>query len=763
MPIEFAQSVNAPGAASFTIPKMDFSWIANLPQQYYAGQQSQHQLAVQNLFKNGLPTVDGKTTGESPNAPVDYQAAANALFAKGAFPEAAGMQQTAIDRAALANAQNIHNDWQSMNSAAPVPAAPIANNSSAPADYNSIVARRESGNNPTVTPNATTGAAGRYGFLPSTWSSIAQNHPELNLPPTIAQATPEQQDAAQNAYTGDNAKTLQGAGIPVTDRTLNMAHFLGAGGATKFFGALKQNPGAPAASIFPTEAAANPTLFFAPDSSGRPGKGAPLSLGQLYASQAKQFGPGLTTLNAPQPSAGVTGGNPAPPVADGLAIHNQTPAALHAANAATAVRGAAQPATTTPAAPIGPAPGAPAGPQAATGQVQAPWAGALRPQQPDATASGAPPVASQQQQPQSELLRDPTMGGMVPQAFVNRFGPTNAAAAYARWLDQAAAALKSNKVTAPSAEPYEKAAVAIQNRLAQMNLPTDEQKNYLAFGLPGESEADYEARTARAKTEAEQNVQDQHTLVQVYSPDGGPAQWVPRSSLLGQGQPGASAVPTNAERLPVVAQGQKTVQDYTDSIGPQYVARQEARQRLDAISDILSKFQTGALAESKADAQAFARSIGIPFPDNATWNAAAVQELTKNALKNVFTDLKSIGGRPLVSEIQGLSKATTNADLQPEANAAILAQAKGLLDFHDQHDADFMDWRKANPTATNTAAFDIPWIKSHPLQPFVDSAAKGIAARGTVIPPPAQRVVGQRYVGPKGVGVWTGHGWQMVQ
>ncbi|MDE1145201.1 MAG: hypothetical protein PW843_01090 [Azospirillaceae bacterium] len=87
--------------------------------------------------------------------------------------------------------------------------------------------------------------------------------------------------AAQLAQ--DNKTTLQqqvGGSIGSTE--LYLAHFLGAGGASKFLNALKKNPNQSADAVVPDAADANDAVFY--DDNGKA-----LSLGQVYDHFAKKF------------------------------------------------------------------------------------------------------------------------------------------------------------------------------------------------------------------------------------------------------------------------------------------------------------------------------------------------------------------------------------------------------------------------------------------------------------------------------------------
>jgi hypothetical protein len=95
----------------------------------------------------------------------------------------------------------------------------------------------------------------------------------------------------------------------------------------------------------------------------------------------------------------------------------------------------------------------------------------------------------------------------------------------------------------------------------------------------------------------------------------------------------------------------------------QFQARQVAKQRLGELGNLVEEYQTGAAAEFKADAQAYAKAWGIEIPNSATTNAALFQEIQKNAIANIFSNAKDLGGRILVTELAGLAKSNVNAEL----------------------------------------------------------------------------------------------------
>jgi len=104
----------------------------------------------------------------------------------------------------------------------------------APTDYNASIAQQESGARPDIGyhDRSKGSAYGTYGMTTAGYEDARRADP--SLPADITQATPEQQTAAQNAYTQQNAKYLQAYGVEPTQNNLAAAHFLGAKGLSDY-------------------------------------------------------------------------------------------------------------------------------------------------------------------------------------------------------------------------------------------------------------------------------------------------------------------------------------------------------------------------------------------------------------------------------------------------------------------------------------------------------------------------------------------------
>src|SRR3984893_14094743 len=153
--------------------------------------------------------------------------------------------------------------------------------------YLLATAQVESAFNATATAS-TSSATGLFQFIEQTWlATVKQAGPALGYgryaeaitqtpsgnyavtdPAMRREVLALRDDPAANAamagaFTQQNAALLtQRIGRTPTEGELYIAHFLGAGGGAQLINLASQNPNATAASIFPSAAKANPTIFY---------------------------------------------------------------------------------------------------------------------------------------------------------------------------------------------------------------------------------------------------------------------------------------------------------------------------------------------------------------------------------------------------------------------------------------------------------------------------------------------------------------------
>lgn len=175
-------------------------------------------------------------------------------------------------------------------------------------DYLVNQARTES----SFKPNAqakTSSATGLYQFIDQTWLSTVSKHGSKhglqNEVSDIQQdfqgryfiSNDTQRDHVMNLRKNPEIASLMAAefaqdnqnyiesktGINATQTDLYFAHFLGAGGATKFIKAMQDDPYQPAAFLLPAAASANKNIFYKSDGSQK-------SLTQIYNDFKTKFG-----------------------------------------------------------------------------------------------------------------------------------------------------------------------------------------------------------------------------------------------------------------------------------------------------------------------------------------------------------------------------------------------------------------------------------------------------------------------------------------
>lgn len=152
-------------------------------------------------------------------------------------------------------------------------------------------AKIESGLNPAARA-PTSSATGLYQFIDQSWLAVVNEHgskyglgwaadaigqgangryhvsdPELRQQILDLRNHPETASVMAAEHAADNKAYLESQlGREAAPVDLYLAHFLGAGGASKFLRAYDASPGASAAALFPSAARANPSVFY--DKSG---------------------------------------------------------------------------------------------------------------------------------------------------------------------------------------------------------------------------------------------------------------------------------------------------------------------------------------------------------------------------------------------------------------------------------------------------------------------------------------------------------------
>lgn len=220
-------------------------------QQKVAGASKDLQELSFNLVKNVVPAVDAfagsikrvtgfineKFGGPTPTKP-------------GTAPSAPASKQ---------DLTNLLTGKPSAQATPSAPGAPVA----VPADiakYLKSTALIESGGNANARAG-TSSAGGMFQFLDKTW---AQTVKEMGKNYSAQDKfDPAKATEVMAFFTSkQKAQVEQGTGKEATNVDLYMAHFLGAGGATKFINAMAKNPAMSAAAMDPAAASANKSIYY---------------------------------------------------------------------------------------------------------------------------------------------------------------------------------------------------------------------------------------------------------------------------------------------------------------------------------------------------------------------------------------------------------------------------------------------------------------------------------------------------------------------
>ena len=191
------------------------------------------------------------------------------------------------------------------------------------------------------------------------------------------------------------------------------------------------------------------------------------------------------------------------------------------------------------------------------------------------------------------------------------------------------------------------------------------------------------------------------------------------------------------------------VKNETD-LRDKYVARVPIASNIVALEQILEKFQTGQLNDVITQIPAIASALGIEVDPSKLETRAQQEAFLKSSLQLMFNQVKALGARVLVSEIDNMKRATPDPNLQPAANRTILGQMKGALLAEDKFYDDFQNWRSDKGGSYSAQEYDrfmIDWKKSNPLESFVEEAKANTPVRGD-LPPPDQMKKGYKYIIP---------------
>ena len=167
---------------------------------------------------------------------------------------------------------------------------------------------------------------------------------------------------------------------------------------------------------------------------------------------------------------------------------------------------------------------------------------------------------------------------------------------------------------------------------------------------------------------------------------------------------------------------------------------QQSLQQLGEAKRILSSFETGKTAPIAAEVQAWAHSIlGERYdelvksnPDASTLN----QQLLKNAIKQIYSNLEKVSGPVHVAQLQGMGQTVESAGIEPETNRRIVSALAGAARRGVDYSQEAVRAMGANDDQVGTfhyGEFQNKWLNdpSHDLQNrYVDEEYKDSPVKG---------------------------------
>jgi len=448
------------------------------------------------------------------------------------------------------------------------------------------------------------------------------------------------------------------------------------------------------------------------------------------------------------------------PQADAAEPATSSPVSSSATAAADLPPPAAAVPSATPVVPPGPADVAPAAAAVAeaaskpTAQSQVVQS---NPPAPDLSTIQPPPVDIAQA-PAVTPLKVPQQWAPGPVNLgggVTGYRPT---AAQARQLDAMSqiAAMGQNYRGSEKAAAYAKVGQEYMKQFTDKGYYWDP-NNKVLVGY-GQQDPQAQGNLKYATQKGEERAKSEQKLVKQVQPGTnglGPEQWVTEQSVIDQANapgyvppgvkvPEGETVPGSQPASPAEAGPGKVGELAAKDLMETRAKNTEQLTKLDkAIHDaeegkrLLKDYQTGA-GSWKGKVVEYARILGLKVESTAGWNPEDYQQLMKLSMRQVFDDVQKMGGRVLVSEIQGFQTATYNPSMQPEANRAIMANLTSATKYAADYNRALSEHMKANPYDTDINGFTNEWVKNNHYDTYYKREMMTTVSKGAQTPIPAE-------------------------
>lgn len=171
------------------------------------------------------------------------------------------------------------------------------------------------------------------------------------------------------------------------------------------------------------------------------------------------------------------------------------------------------------------------------------------------------------------------------------------------------------------------------------------------------------------------------------------------------------------------------------------------QQKFENLGKILTNYQTGKAENFKTFVPAIAKAVGIQVDPDKIKTREDFEKFVKESRDLLFQQLKQVGGRILVTEVQRMQEAVVDPELQPGANRSLIASGKAATNYTQDFYDHYRGWKRDNPYATvdDFADMQREWQNKNKLQKYITEAEANTPVKGD-FPPPDKRKNGYQYV-----------------
>jgi hypothetical protein len=171
------------------------------------------------------------------------------------------------------------------------------------------------------------------------------------------------------------------------------------------------------------------------------------------------------------------------------------------------------------------------------------------------------------------------------------------------------------------------------------------------------------------------------------------------------------------------------------------------QQKFENLGNILTRYQSGPLENFKTFVPAIAQAVGMDVDPSKIATRSDFEKFVKESRDLLFQQLKQVGGRILVTEVQRMQEAVVDPHLQPAANRSLVASGKGATNYNQDFYDYYRGWKRDNPYATvdDFADMQREWQSKHKLQQYINAAEADTPVKGH-LPEPKDRKDGWKYI-----------------